>query len=74
MLFKIVQSVFSLQMIQQDKKLLLNGYFFPPYSSFSGVVLPEEECAFSLFFLPQQGQRQGLVLTAALMEGLKLWR
>lgn len=37
------------------------------------MALPEEECAFSLFFLPQQGQRQGLVLTAALMEGLKLW-
>lgn len=48
--------------------------FFSAYSSFSGVALPEEECAFSLFFLPQQGQRQGFVLTAALMEGLKLWR
>lgn len=48
--------------------------FFFSYSSFSRVALPEEECAFSLFLFPQQRERQGLVLTAALMEGLKLWR
>lgn len=42
------------------------------YSRFSGVALPEEEGRFSLLLLPQQRQRQGLILAAALMEQLKL--
>lgn len=47
------------------------NYFFA-YSRFSRVALPEEEGAFRLRLLLGQGQRQGLVMTAALMEGLKL--
>lgn len=42
------------------------------HSSFSRVGLPEEEGGFSLLLLPQQGQRQRLILTTALMEGLIL--
>lgn len=36
------------------------------------MALPEEEGAFCLRLFFRQGQRQGLVMTAALTEGLKL--
>lgn len=43
------------------------------HGMFSTVSLPEEECGLSLLLPPQQGQRQGLKLNTALMEGLILY-
>lgn len=44
------------------------------HSGFSRVSLPEEEGALGLLLPPPQGQREALILAAALMQGLILWR
>lgn len=44
------------------------------HRGFSRVSLPEKEGALGLLLPPPQGQREALILAAALMEGLVLWR